>query len=463
MKPNAVIQTLRELRDYAVSKGVEAEIRWSAEDSHMVRYANSAISLNSHEAISRLQVTVFGDHRQTSASLTMDDEDMETMRGAIDKAAGMLPFASAMTYQPTIPEILETTISEESYDPAIEEMTSAEIVAFVNEATQGLESEDILLSGNFSSGTAAQAVISTRTPHVVYWRASDVGITLVLASEKRKWEINAEQFVYRKADLDAKELHDRLAWLTELYKTRPEVRIPEGPCKVVMGPAATAEYLQYMSYIGFSGGSLKRGMSMFREDDVGKRLLSDKFTLLEDPGLRETFAMPVDEYGRRRDKRAIFDKGVLTGFLWDQQSADEFSQEASGHDVANYSLKLEGGEVDVRTIQELAQEPRDEDILYIPFMHYMNFVNPSEGLLTGISRFGALLLKKDGSIELPYNVRFTEKLGSLFNEKLVWLSKETVPYGSSTHYYNRDPYALLVPGLACFDGVKVEISNESFG
>ena len=385
------------------------------------------------------------------------------MKGAIDKAVAMLPFASPMTYQPSIPDIQEATVSEDSYDPAIEKLTNEEIIAFVNEAVEGLETDDILLSGNFSSGWAESATISTKSPELVYWRASDVGVSLVLASEKRKWEINAEQFVYRKQDLDARVLHDRLAWLSDLYRTRPEVRVPEGPCRVVLGPAATAEYLNFLDWVGYSGSSMKRGFGMFQEKALGQKVMSDQFTLTEDPHLKEAFAIPVDAYGRRREKRALFDKGVLTGFVWTQQSADEFQKEPTGHDISNSSIKLEGGSMEVQTIQELAQMERDQDILYVPFLHYANIVNPTEGLVTGVSRFGALLLKKDGSIELPYNVRFTERLDQLFGDKLTWLAKEIVTYGSSTHYYGRDPYATLVPALACFDGVTVEISNKSFG
>ncbi len=463
MRPQTVIEKLKELREYALQQDALVQIMWNAENSRMVRYANSAVSLNSHEDITRLEVAAFGDHKQASASLTADEEDMAAMKATVDKAIRMLPFAPEMSYQPTIPHIEETSVSEASYDPQIEQMTSDEIIGLVNRATHGLETEDILLSGNFSAGAAEIATISTATPEVVYWRASDIGVTLVLASEKRKWEINAEQFVYRRSDLDTKELHDRLAWLSELYQTKPEVRMPEGPCKVVMGPAAVAEYLGFMGYLGYRGGMMKRGMSMFKESDVGQKVMSDKFTLLEDPSLKESFAMPVDFHGRRRDKHRIIDQGKLTGFIWDQQAADEFLQEPTGHDVSNLSLQVLGGDEEVRTIQELARMPREEDILYVPFMHYMNAVNPSEGQLTAISRFGALLLRKDGSIELPYNVRFTEKLKDLFGDKLQWMSKYTVPYGSSTHYYGRDPYALMVPALSCFDGINVEISNESFG
>jgi hypothetical protein len=121
-----------------------------------------------------------------------------------------------------------------------------------------------------------------------------------------------------------------------------------------------------------------------------------------------------------------------------------------------------GGDAEWTSIQALAEEPRDEDLLYIPYLHYGGIVNPSEGLITGSSRFGALLLKKDGSIALPYNVRFTEKLSDLFGKKLVWLAKETMPYGSSSHYGGRDPYSMIVPVLGCFDDINVEISNKSF-
>lgn len=463
MRAATVIDQLQCLRDHALGRGARVQFRWTSEDSRMVRYANSAVSLNAHEAITRLEVMAYGDRRQASASLITDEGNLEAMKATVDKAIDMLPYAAEMSYQPTLPVIPETTVEEASYDPAIGEMTSEEIIDFVNRASEGLETDDILLSGNFSAGIAEMASLSTATPEAVYWRASDVGITLVLASEKRKWEINAEQFVYRKEDLDAKALHDRLAWLGELYRTRPEVRVPEGPIRVVMGPAAVAEYMSFFGYIGYQGGMLKRGFSMFKEEDVGRQVLSDQFTLTENPKLKESFAIPVDLYGRRRDKRDIIDRGRLTGFLWDQQAADEFGEQATGHDVSHLSIQVRGGTEDIRTVQELAAQAREEDILYVPFLHYMNIVNPSEGQLTATSRFGALLLKKDGSIELPYNVRFTEKLAQLFGDKLQWMSKHSVPYGSSTHYEGRDPYALLVPALTCFDGVRVEISNERFG
>ncbi len=462
MASNKIISKLRTLREYALDKGARVHFEWNTVDSRLVRFANSAISLNTTEHLTILDVSVYGDDKLASTQSIVDENDLDAMKAAIDKAIEMLEFAVPLTYRPTLPVIEKTTISEEVYDPEVETLSNEDIVAFVNEAVKGLETDDIVLSGNFSSGVTMDASISTATPEVVFTRKTDIGVTLVLSSVERKWEVIAEQFVGFKRDLDAKALYDRFAWLVDLYTTLPEERLPEGPYRVVLGPAAIAEYLGFLGWIGYSAGAMKRGFSMFKEDDIGKKVMSEQFTLIEDPTLLATLPTPVDKFGREREKSVIFDRGVLKGFIWQQQAADEFGGTPTGHDIENLALALQGGDVDAALIQDFVKLPRDHDILYVPYLHYANIVNPTEGLVTGVSRFGALYLKSDGTITLPYNVRFTERLDELFGDKLVWLSKDLVPYGSSSSYFGRDQYAALVPALACFDNVSVEISNESF-
>ena len=302
------------------------------------------------------------------------------------------------------------------------------------------------------------ASISTATPEVVFTRKTDIGVTLVLSSVERKWEVIAEQFVGFKRDLDAKALYDRSTWLVDLYTTLPEERLPEGPYRVVLGPAAIAEYLGFLGWIGYSAGAMKRGFSMFKEDDIGKKVMSEQFTLIEDPTLLATLPTPVDKFGREREKSVIFDRGVLKGFIWQQQAADEFGGTPTGHDIDN--LALASGRRCRCADPRLCRTPRDRDILYVPYLHYANIVNPTEGLVTSVSRFGALYLKSDGTITLPYNVRFTERLDELFGDKLVWLSN-IVPT-EFVELFRARSVRRPVPALACFDNVSVEISNESY-
>ena len=106
--------------------------------------------------------------------------------------------------------------------------------------------------------------------------------------------------------------------------------------------------------------------------------------------------------------------------------------------------------------------PRENDILYIPFLHYMNIVNPSKGLITASSRFGALLLKKDGSIVVPFNVRVTQSLLDIFGDKVAWMSKAQSVNNTSMSYGARNPTAIVVPTFIRVNDLEISHSNTSY-
>jgi hypothetical protein len=125
-------------------------------------------------------------------------------------------------------------------------------------------------------------------------------------------------------------------------------------------------------------------------------------------------------------------------------------------------LVIRGGDQPIRSLEELVNMPRDKDLLYIPFLHYMNIVNPSQGVITASSRFGALLLKKDGSVVVPYNVRLTQSLLDVFGDKVAWLSETVTAYNVSSSYGARNPTALVVPNFLCLKDLEISHSNSSY-
>ncbi len=183
---------------------------------------------------------------------------------------------------------------------------------------------------------------------------------------------------------------------------------------------------------------------------------------MDDPGRLETFPYKRDFTGIRRDRFPLFEQGVFKGFVWTQDDADEFGEQPTGHTVGHKSLVLEGGTEDVGSLEALVAAPRDKDLLYIPFLHYTNIVNPTKGIVTGSSRFGALLLKKDGSVTIPYNVRLTQSLLDVFGDKVAWLSQQTVPYNTSHSYGARNPAAIIVPKFMRVNGLEISHANASF-
>ena len=391
-----------------------------------------------------------------------DPDKIDAMEEGIDAVAGMVEHSQPLTYEPTIPELQETFVDEQGYDEALAQLGNQERLRFFNTAVRDLETEDLALSGIFSCGSNVLAVANTRSNHSLYFRTSDAQATVVLAHRGLKWEVIAEQSAQSKSELDPDRLRQDLSFLVERYQNDVPLQLPLGRYDIVLGPAATAELVSFMNWIGFNGGPMKRGYSFMSEGQVGQKVLSDRFTLVDDPSRLETFPFKRDFTGMVRNPYPLFDKGVFQGFIWFQDDADEFNASPTGHTVTHKSLVLGGGEEQVSTLEALVNRSRERDVLYIPFLHYMNIVNPTKGIITASSRFGTLLLKKDGSTAVPYNVRLTQSLLDIFGDKIAWLSRETVPYNTSQSYGERNPTAVIVPRFMQVNDLEISHSNESY-
>jgi len=73
-----------------------------------------------------------------------------------------------------------------------------------------------------------------------------------------------------------------------------------------------------------------------------------------------------------------------------------------------------------------------------------------------------LLLKKDGSVVVPYNVRLTQSLLDIFGAGLAWISEKTVPYNTSSSYGARNPTSIIVPRFMQVNGLEISHSNSSY-
>ena len=457
-----ILQTLRALNAYAVEKGYEVVLFFHEEDSYLMRFANSAVSLNTNEHLIRLEATAYEGRKRATYEMITDLNQIEAMKQGIDFAAEMVHHAMPLNYDPTIPTLKADFIDENGYNAELAKLSNEERLAYFNQVSRNLETEDLKLGGIFSNGTNILAQINTKSEYAQYFKTSDSQVTAVLSHQKLKWEVIAEQSAQKKTDLDPEKLNRDLTFLIEHYQNDSPQQLPLASYDIVFGHAATAEMVRFMNWIGFNGGLMKRGYSFLNEEKIGKKVLSEKITLTDDPTKLETFPQKQDFIGIDRGAYPLFKEGVFQGFVWNQDDADEFGAEPTGHTVTHNSLVLEAGEGDVNSLLDLVKQPRQEDILYIPFLHYMNIVNPSQGLITGSSRFGSLLLKADGSVVIPYNVRLTQSLLDIFGEKVAWLSRETIPYNVSLSYGARNPIALIVPKFMRVNDLEISHANNSY-
>lgn len=457
-----ILNTLHALRAHAIQKGITASMFYREEQSSLMRFANSAISLNTNEHLIRLEISAYEGRKRASYEMITSLDKLDEMKRGVETAGEMVKHAMPLNYDPTVPHFEEDFYDDSGYDAALAGMSNQARLDFINSTCEGLETSDLKLGGIFSSGTNVIAHISTASDKCLFFKFTDAQVNSVLSHERLKWEIIAEQSASRFTDLDANPIKEHLAFQVDTYSREPASQLPIGKYDIVFGEAAIADMLNFTHYIGFNGGLMKRGYSFLSPEQVGKKVISSLVTLADDPSDYRTYPYRRDLLGMKRERYPLFTAGVFNGFTYYQDDADEFGEKPTGHTVLHDSLVLNGGTNPAGNILELANQKRDKDLLYFPYLHYMNIVNPSKGVITGSSRFGALLLKKDGGIVVPYNVRITLSLLEIFGDQVAWIAKDTVPYNISLSYGPRNPQAIVVPKFMRVNDLAISHSNDSY-
>src|ERR1039457_1313511 len=127
-----ILQTLHNLRAYALSKNVEAMFFYHEEERYLMRFANSAISLNTNEHLLRLEITVFEDRKRASYEMITDLSKLDEMKQGVDFAAEMVKHVQPLHYQPTVPVYTETYIDESVFDAELALFSNEERLAYVD-------------------------------------------------------------------------------------------------------------------------------------------------------------------------------------------------------------------------------------------------------------------------------------------------------------------------------------------
>ncbi len=223
-----ILQTLTDLRTYALTKPCEIALFYHEEDSALMRFANSAVSLNTSEHLIRLEITAHASRKRASYEMITDLNQLAEMRQGIDIAADMVEHAQPLAYDPTIPTFTESYVDESAHDPTLAAIDGAGKLSAFNAAVAGLGTPQLQLSGIFSSGVNTVAQINTRSEHTQFFRTTDAQMTVVLAHNGLKWEVQAEQSAQQKSDLDSQALRDESGLSRQRVHPRSGRSAPSG-------------------------------------------------------------------------------------------------------------------------------------------------------------------------------------------------------------------------------------------
>lgn len=186
-----------------------------------------------------------------------------------------------------------------------------------------------------------------------------------------------------------------------------------GEYEIVLEPAAVSDLVTYMIYIGFSALSYQDYRSFLR-DRLGEKMFSESLTMIDDP-FDDRFAnlRAFDDEGVPKAKLNLVNDGVVKNLVYNALTATKDGVESTGHHslmwgtpmpFAKHVLVSEGDS----TLDEMISETK-RGILVTHF-HYQNPVDPTEGVMTGLTRDGTWFIE-NGEVKWPLRtLRYTDAI-----------------------------------------------------
>lgn len=214
-----------------------------------------------------------------------------------------------------------------------------------------------------------------------------------------------------------------------------------GEYEVVLESEAAAGLLFFSTLLGFGARRHQEFLSFLR-DRIGEQVFSEDLTLWDNPlNERLVGASLFDDEGVPHQKVDLIDKGVVKNLVYDTFTATKDGVESTGNHakwwgpaepIARHIIVSEGN----ASVDEMISETK-KGVLVTHF-HYMNPVNPTEGVLTALTRDGTWYVE-NGEIKYPLNtLRFTDAVPRFF--------KEIDMFGKYPDFQNIPPVG-LVPAM----------------
>ncbi|MCD6579914.1 TldD/PmbA family protein [bacterium] len=219
------------------------------------------------------------------------------------------------------------------------------------------------------------------------------------------------------------------------------INIDPGKYPVILSPAAIGEFITYLGHT-INGRSIDTKESYFI-DKVGKKELPDYIDLSDEPLNEGTIPYFYNQEGKTLSNLNIIKKGVFENFMVDNYYANKLKMNENGNMGTNLVLH--------RGMDELPDMIANIDKgLYISKLHYMNFMNPKETTVTGLTRDGTFYIENGKIKNVVVNLRFTESIVNIL-KNIIMLENKLTSIPSSTNYGNFFIFSQLMPHVLVKD------------
>ena len=217
------------------------------------------------------------------------------------------------------------------------------------------------------------------------------------------------------------------------------VNVEPGTYDVILAPRCVAEFVQYLGY-GMSARALDQHSSYF-DGKIDQQVFPSHVSIIDDPSDPEMIRMDYGSGGHIYQPLKLVDKGFFRSFMCNQYYHYKTGLPKNGNTAS--CLKIAPG---TDSLDELIGKVKKG--LYISSLHYMNFINPKETSLTGLTRDGTFLIE-DGKIStVVMNLRFTERIERILKHIIALENRAyTIPFSENYESFDistvKAPHALV--------------------
>ena len=388
----------------------EADAAFLSSDQNISRFANSQLHQNMSEESASLTLRVIVNGAMGVATTTAFDEDeiartADVAREAARHSSAVQGFRGLYRANEPLPVV-------DSFDEATAAISAKDKAEALR--TMFEKGRDVLFAGSYA--TAATSVACGNTHGLRrYTRMTHADATAIALTVNGTSSGYATRCDRRASAVDMAALGEEAVLKATLAADRIEDLTP-GAYDVILEPPALAEVFEWMNMIAFTGQSFEDGSSFF-VGNLGKRVLGENFTLIDDSISYMPF--PFDIEGLPKRPVALIENGVPRTPALDVAWADRLHLAPTAHawslgspeHGSAFHLTMNGGD-----------SSREEMIastklgIWITRFNYVNgLLEPKTALMTGTTRDGTFLIR-DGKVaaRLP-NLRWTQSMVEAFS------------------------------------------------
>jgi PmbA protein len=402
---------IKEIADsiLAQSTADQTEVVILSGDSYLTRFANSTIHQNVAETDTEVRIRVVlgapGAQGAQVGVATTNDLNPEALTRSLEGALEIARF------QPQNPDF--KSLPEPQPLPEVVAFSESTAACTPEQRAQGVGTICMLAreQGVVASGALTTALLEVAVANSLgvwaYHPTTSADINTVIMSDTSAGYASGLALDFSALDLEAL---GREA-LEKCLNSQDPRNLEPGEYTVILEPYAVQDFVQMMSYTGFSAVALQEGRS-FMVGRMGKQIVDPRISIWDDGLSPAGIPWPFDFEGVPKRRVDLIQAGVACGVVYDSYRAGkEEGQTSTGHALpapnsfGPMPLNVFFGTGDSTLAEMLRNTERG---IYITRFHYTRPVEPKQVVITGMTRDGTFLIK-NGEVAYPVkNLRFTQ-------------------------------------------------------